>query len=205
MIVNPGPLRLPPDHAMSKIELLGAKAGDISDWNHAWKVVSRLAAAHGTTLRQISEHDRSVSIPSSVLDPNPAPAPLRLRPRLSPRLRPINWPATWRTSSGQPRRCDRRSPPRARRPRDRNGRRTARPAFDLASHLHCLAHRRSGRVLRDLGNRAAVRLKHDPKSAGDCELGSSCHASRRRIKHSRHFDRALLTQRNIVNPLQAQP
>ena len=53
---------------MSKIELLGAKARDISDWNHAWKVVSRLAAARGTTLRQISETDRSVSIPSSAPD-----------------------------------------------------------------------------------------------------------------------------------------
>jgi hypothetical protein len=56
------------DHAMSKIELLGAKARDISDWNHAWKVVSRLAAARGTTLRQISENDRSASIPSSAPD-----------------------------------------------------------------------------------------------------------------------------------------
>jgi hypothetical protein len=65
---------------MSKIELLGAKAGDISDWNHAWKVVSRLAAARGTTLRQISEHDRSVSIPSSVLDPNPGPGSVAVAP-----------------------------------------------------------------------------------------------------------------------------
>jgi hypothetical protein len=69
---------------MSKIELLGAKAGDISDWNHAWKVVSRLAAARGTTLRQISEHDRSVSIPSSVLDPNPGPGSVAVAPSFAP-------------------------------------------------------------------------------------------------------------------------
>jgi hypothetical protein len=66
---------------MSKIELLGAKARDISDWNHAWKVVSRLAAARGTTLRQSGENDRSVSIPSSALDPNPDSCSVAIAPK----------------------------------------------------------------------------------------------------------------------------
>jgi hypothetical protein len=58
---------------MSKIEVVGPKAGDNSDWNDAWNVVSRLAAARGTALRQIGEDDRSVPIPSPVLDPDPRP------------------------------------------------------------------------------------------------------------------------------------
>jgi hypothetical protein len=56
---------------MSKIEVLGAKARDSSDWNEAWKVVSELAAARGTTLRQIGADDAGASVPSPALDPNP--------------------------------------------------------------------------------------------------------------------------------------
>jgi hypothetical protein len=55
---------------MSKIEVLGSKARDSSDWNHAWKVVSRLAAARGTTLRQIGEDDRGAAISRPALEPN---------------------------------------------------------------------------------------------------------------------------------------
>jgi hypothetical protein len=46
---------------MSNIEARGSKARDSSDWNHAWSVVSQLAAARGTTLREVGE-DRSPSI-----------------------------------------------------------------------------------------------------------------------------------------------
>jgi hypothetical protein len=61
---------------MSKIEALGAKAKDSSDWNHAWKVVARLAEAQGATLRQIDEDDRTVPIPSATPDRGPdVPSP----------------------------------------------------------------------------------------------------------------------------------
>ncbi|HEY2227313.1 MAG TPA: hypothetical protein VGI22_06135 [Xanthobacteraceae bacterium] len=61
---------------MSKIEALGAKAKDRSDWNHAWKVVARLAEAQGATLRQIDEDDRTVPIPSATPDRGPdVPSP----------------------------------------------------------------------------------------------------------------------------------
>src|SRR5260370_25414133 len=40
---------------MSKIEARGAPAKDSSDWNHAWNVVSQLAAARGTALRELGE------------------------------------------------------------------------------------------------------------------------------------------------------
>jgi hypothetical protein len=70
---------------MSKIEPLGAKARDSSDWNHAWKVVSRLAAARGTTLRQVGEDDRKASTRRPAPGANPgsnaaATAPARLAP-----------------------------------------------------------------------------------------------------------------------------
>jgi hypothetical protein len=47
---------------MSKIEARGSKAGDSSDWNHAWNVISRLAAARAATLRELGEDDRGASI-----------------------------------------------------------------------------------------------------------------------------------------------
>ena len=61
---------------MSKIEALGAKPKDSSDWNHAWKVVARLAEAQGATLREIDEDDRAVPIPSAAPDRGPdVPSP----------------------------------------------------------------------------------------------------------------------------------
>jgi hypothetical protein len=53
---------------MSKIEALGSKATDSSDWNHAWSVVSQLAAARGTTLRELGPADRNGAVPGSALD-----------------------------------------------------------------------------------------------------------------------------------------
>jgi hypothetical protein len=58
---------------MSKIEVRGAPARDSSDWNHAWNVVSQLAAARGTALREIGEDDRSTSLPGSAVVPKPGP------------------------------------------------------------------------------------------------------------------------------------
>jgi hypothetical protein len=58
---------------MSKIEAAGGKAKDSSDWNHAWKVVSRLAAARASTLNEIRKDDRSLSGPSTRLDQGRAP------------------------------------------------------------------------------------------------------------------------------------
>jgi hypothetical protein len=70
---------------MSEIEPLGAKTRDSSDWNHAWKVVARLAAARGTTLRQVGEDDRKASTRRRAPAGKPASdaaatAPARLAP-----------------------------------------------------------------------------------------------------------------------------
>jgi hypothetical protein len=46
---------------MSNIEARGAKGGDSSDWNHAWDLVSQLAAARGTTLREHGTRQASTS------------------------------------------------------------------------------------------------------------------------------------------------
>jgi hypothetical protein len=51
---------------MSKIEARGSNSKDSSDWNHAWNVVSQLAAARGTTLRELGEDDRGVPIASPI-------------------------------------------------------------------------------------------------------------------------------------------
>jgi hypothetical protein len=56
---------------MSEIELRGPNPRDRSDWNHAWKVVSELAAARGTTLRQVGADDRRGSGPD--VTPHPSP------------------------------------------------------------------------------------------------------------------------------------
>jgi hypothetical protein len=56
---------------MSKIEVRGAPAKDSSDWNHAWNVVSQLAAARGTALREIGEDGRNASPPGAAAVPNP--------------------------------------------------------------------------------------------------------------------------------------
>lgn len=53
---------------MSKIEVLDSKPTDSSDWNHAWSVVSQLAAARGTTLRELGRNDRSSALPDSTTD-----------------------------------------------------------------------------------------------------------------------------------------
>jgi hypothetical protein len=52
---------------MSKIEVLGSQAPDSADWNHAWNVVSQLAAARGTTLRELGE-DRNGAVPGTPID-----------------------------------------------------------------------------------------------------------------------------------------
>jgi hypothetical protein len=58
---------------MSKIEVRGGPARDSSDWNHAWNVVSRLAAARGTALRDIGEDGRSASLPGAAIVSKPTP------------------------------------------------------------------------------------------------------------------------------------
>jgi hypothetical protein len=45
---------------------LGSKARDSADWNHAWSVISQLAAARSTTLRELAEDDRSASITPTI-------------------------------------------------------------------------------------------------------------------------------------------
>jgi hypothetical protein len=57
---------------MSKIDALGAKAKDSSDWSQAWKVVSRLAEARDATLRQIGEERPDSEIPSATPAQKPA-------------------------------------------------------------------------------------------------------------------------------------
>jgi hypothetical protein len=52
---------------MSKNEPLGSKATDSLEWNQAWSVVSQLAAARGTALRELSQGDQAV--PGATLDP----------------------------------------------------------------------------------------------------------------------------------------
>ncbi|HEY4404512.1 MAG TPA: hypothetical protein VGN55_07640 [Xanthobacteraceae bacterium] len=59
---------------MSKIEIRGSQARDSSDWNRAWSVVSQLAAARGTTLRELDE-DKSTAVPGAPIDPQTGPAP----------------------------------------------------------------------------------------------------------------------------------
>jgi hypothetical protein len=52
---------------MSKTDALGPK--DTSDWNQAWSAVSQLAAARGTTLRELGEANGSATAPISTIDP----------------------------------------------------------------------------------------------------------------------------------------
>ncbi len=52
---------------MSKTDAVGPK--DASDWNEAWSAVSQLAAARGTTLRELGEGDGSAAAPISTIDP----------------------------------------------------------------------------------------------------------------------------------------
>ena len=52
---------------MTNTEARGSKTTDSSDWNHAWSVVSQLAAARGTALRELRQDDRT-AVPSTGLD-----------------------------------------------------------------------------------------------------------------------------------------
>jgi hypothetical protein len=47
--------------AMSKSEAIGPKAADSAEWNHAWSVVSQLAAARGATLRELGPNESNES------------------------------------------------------------------------------------------------------------------------------------------------
>jgi hypothetical protein len=44
---------------MSKSEAIGPKATDSLEWNHAWSVVSQLAAARGAALRELGPDERN--------------------------------------------------------------------------------------------------------------------------------------------------
>jgi hypothetical protein len=52
---------------MSKIEVRGPQAPDSADWNHAWSVVSQLAAARGATLRELGQ-DASAAAADTPID-----------------------------------------------------------------------------------------------------------------------------------------
>jgi hypothetical protein len=53
---------------MSKIEAIGPKAADSSEWNRAWSAISQLAAARGATLRELGPGDRSGAVPAATPD-----------------------------------------------------------------------------------------------------------------------------------------
>lgn len=53
---------------MSKIETRDPPAADNSDWNHAWSVVSQLAAARGATLRELGEDHPALPHPAPVAE-----------------------------------------------------------------------------------------------------------------------------------------
>jgi hypothetical protein len=65
---------------MSNIEARGSKARDSSDWNHAWSVVSQLAAARGATLREAGGDKGDLSIRVSAIDPTPGQSGARPDP-----------------------------------------------------------------------------------------------------------------------------
>jgi hypothetical protein len=52
---------------MTNTEAHGSKSTDSSDWNQAWSVVSQLAAARGTALRELGQDDRAAA-PSAGID-----------------------------------------------------------------------------------------------------------------------------------------
>jgi hypothetical protein len=62
--LNPGLLL---DTTMTNTEARGSKTTDSSDWNHAWSVVSQLAEARGTALRELGQDDRAAA-PSAGID-----------------------------------------------------------------------------------------------------------------------------------------
>ena len=53
---------------MTNTEARGSKTADSSDWNHAWSVVSQLAAARGTALRALGRDDESAAAPAAKID-----------------------------------------------------------------------------------------------------------------------------------------
>jgi hypothetical protein len=57
------------DTTMTNTEARGSKTTDSSDWNHAWSVVSQLAAARGTALRALGRDDRA-AVPNAGIDAN---------------------------------------------------------------------------------------------------------------------------------------
>jgi hypothetical protein len=61
VVISPAVIGLLP---MSKIEAIGSKAADSTDWNHAWSVVAQLAAARGATLRELDPDGPRVALGS---------------------------------------------------------------------------------------------------------------------------------------------
>jgi hypothetical protein len=51
---------------MTNTETRGSKTTDSSDWNHAWSVVSQLAAARGTALRALGRDDRAAAADAKI-------------------------------------------------------------------------------------------------------------------------------------------
>jgi hypothetical protein len=66
--LNPGLLL---DTTMTNTEVHGSKTTDSSDWNHAWSVVSQLAAARGTALRALGRDDESTAVADAKIDASP--------------------------------------------------------------------------------------------------------------------------------------
>jgi hypothetical protein len=56
------------DFTMTNTEARGSKTTDSSDWNHAWSVVSQLAAARGTALRALGRDDQGAAAPGAKID-----------------------------------------------------------------------------------------------------------------------------------------
>jgi hypothetical protein len=68
--LNPGLLL---EMTMTNTEARGSKTTDSSDWNHAWSVVSQLAAARGTALHALGRDDRA-AVPGAKIDTSDAAA-----------------------------------------------------------------------------------------------------------------------------------
>jgi hypothetical protein len=148
---------------MSKIEGLGSKARDSADWNHAWSVVSQLAAARGTALRELGKDDRGASIsPTTVPKPGystagsgpaavAAPPFARITPdQLARDIAEIEQAAT------ALRRAEPALEPRAPDPQPSHEPLTPRSIWLLVGHH--MAHCTRGGVGRDRGDHAPLRL-----------------------------------------------
>ena len=68
--------------AMSDSKAASSSTKDRSDWNRAWDVVSGLAAARGTTMREIDDRPRAAPVASAMNGPIAAPhaAPVSRQP-----------------------------------------------------------------------------------------------------------------------------